>query len=207
METKKIYFLLTDTGTVLNRSIKLITNKPYNHISLSFDESLEKLYSFGRKKAYNPFIGGFVKEDINGPLFLNAKCVIYCLEIDEGSYQQIKYNIKHFENNSNVYNYDFLGLFGVLFNIKNQRRNTYFCSHFIAHILRSSNINVIEKDPFFTTPADFEQIPNIKLLYKGSLANYHNKKQTSPNKEKDSLGNQIIKLSFLKRIPIVSKLF
>ncbi|USK36883.1 hypothetical protein LIS77_13090 [Cytobacillus firmus] len=62
MSNQKIYILLTDTGTLFTRLIKLYTKKPYNHASISIDPELKEVYSFGRKTAKNPFIGGFVKE-------------------------------------------------------------------------------------------------------------------------------------------------
>ena len=65
MTEKKVYILLTDTGTLFTKLIKLYTKKPYNHASISFDLELLEVYSFGRKTARNPFIGGFVKEDVN----------------------------------------------------------------------------------------------------------------------------------------------
>ena len=48
---KKVYILLTDTGTLFTKSIKTYTKAPYNHASISFDVGLEELYSFGRKKS------------------------------------------------------------------------------------------------------------------------------------------------------------
>lgn len=55
MEEKKIYLLLTDTGTLFSKLIKCYTKKPYNHASIAFDGELSTVYSFGRKKPKNPF--------------------------------------------------------------------------------------------------------------------------------------------------------
>lgn len=55
MSEQEIYLLLTDTGSILTRTIKLFTRKKYNHISLAFDAVLEDTFSFGRKKANNHF--------------------------------------------------------------------------------------------------------------------------------------------------------
>ena len=54
MIEKKIYILLTDTGTLFTNLIKLYTKKPYNHASISFDSKLSEVYSFGRKTARKP---------------------------------------------------------------------------------------------------------------------------------------------------------
>ena len=42
MKEKKIYILLTDTGTLFTRLIKIFTKKPYNHASISFDAELSR---------------------------------------------------------------------------------------------------------------------------------------------------------------------
>ena len=62
---KKIYIILTHTGTTLSKIIKKYTKDEFSHVSISLDVKLENMYSFGRLKPYNPFIGGFVHEYIN----------------------------------------------------------------------------------------------------------------------------------------------
>ena len=94
MGEKRVYVLLTDTGTIFTKMIKLYTRKTYNHASIAFDEDLTQVYSFGRKRSENPFIGGFVKENINEGLFKNATCAVYSLEINETDYEKMKQYIK-----------------------------------------------------------------------------------------------------------------
>ena len=59
---KKVYIVLTNTGTFLSRIVTVYTRKEFSHVSISLDENLNYMYSFGRLNAYNPFIGGFVHE-------------------------------------------------------------------------------------------------------------------------------------------------
>lgn len=97
MIEKKIYILLTDTGTLFTKLIKLYTKKPYNHASISFDSELSEVYSFGRKTARNPFIGGFVKEDVDKGLFKEANCAVYALTVNEVQLQKMICYIKEIE--------------------------------------------------------------------------------------------------------------
>ena len=46
---KKVYILLTHTGTILSKAIKLYTSHEYTHVSIALDEKLDRLYSFGRR--------------------------------------------------------------------------------------------------------------------------------------------------------------
>ena len=66
---KKIYIVLTFTGTMLSRVVHIYTKQEFYHSSLSLDKDLNEMYSFGRYWAYNPFIGGFVKEEIDSGTF------------------------------------------------------------------------------------------------------------------------------------------
>ena len=59
---KKIYIVLTYTGTWLSKVVRFYTRKDYSHVSISLDENLNNMYSFGRINPYNPFSCGFVKE-------------------------------------------------------------------------------------------------------------------------------------------------
>ena len=97
---RNIYIVLTQAGTVLSKIIKLFTNGEYGHISLSLDKELNQMYSFGRLNAYNPFIGGFVKEGINiGTFkrFKNTQAEIYSIEVTEDQYKKISEEIAKFE--------------------------------------------------------------------------------------------------------------
>src|SRR3954453_3641230 len=113
---RKVYLLLTNTGSFLTKLIKLYTKKPYNHASIAFDYDLKEVYSFGRKTAGNPFIGGFVKEDVRAGLFKQADCAIYSFTVTEAQLQKMYHYLHEIEVQKNHYRYNFLGLFGVMLN-------------------------------------------------------------------------------------------
>lgn len=89
---KKIYIVLTYTGTILSRIIRVYTKAKYCHVSLALDEDLNEMYSFGRLNPYNPFIGGFVHERINiGTFkrFKNTEALICSLELTDRQYKRL----------------------------------------------------------------------------------------------------------------------
>ncbi|MCL1949461.1 MAG: hypothetical protein FWF59_06995 [Turicibacter sp.] len=57
-----VFVVLTRTSSVFSKLIGTYTRQPYDHASISFDAWLTEVYSFGRKKTGNPFVGGFVHE-------------------------------------------------------------------------------------------------------------------------------------------------
>ena len=92
MKEKQLYIVISQTGTVLSRILKLITGAEYNHASISLSRDLEQMYSFGRRNPYNPFWGGFVKESPHTGTFKrfsNTKAVVLAVEISEERYKEI----------------------------------------------------------------------------------------------------------------------
>lgn len=172
MNQRKIYLLLTDTGTLFTRMIKLFTQEPLNHASLGLDDQLSEVYSFGRKNMRNPFNGGFVRENIRSGLFKRANCAIYCCTVSEEQYQEMCKKIRAMEMNKKKYKYNLLGLIGVLFNIEIERKNAFFCSQFVASVLNDSGVVMINKPIAFVTPHDLKKFSSFELIYEGKLNVY-----------------------------------
>ena len=83
---RKIYIVLTYTGTILSKLVKMYTKREFSHVSIALDEDLKEMYSFGRLNPYNPFIGGFVHEYMDKGTFKRfskTNAQIYCLELTE----------------------------------------------------------------------------------------------------------------------------
>jgi len=175
MTETKGYILLTDTGTLFTRLIKMYTKKPYNHASISFDSNLAIVYSFGRKYTKNPFIGGFVKEDVSSSLFNQADCAIYSFEVKESQMQKMKHYIQEIEAEKNYYRYNFLGLFGFILNKPINRDKAFFCSQFVASVLKVGNILNFEKPLSLVAPNDLKNGSNLQLVYQGKLKDYTKK--------------------------------
>ncbi|WP_226674792.1 hypothetical protein [Rossellomorea aquimaris] len=180
MNSKYIYILLTDTGTLFTKSIKKYTKAPYNHASISFDRELTELYSFGRKHPNNPINGGFVKEDIfqgTYSKYPHTTCVIYQLEVTDRNIEKMKRVLNVFKRSRNKFLYNILGVFGVSMNEPVEFSNSYFCSQFVAEILHRSGIKLWDKLPALITPEDFRKHQDFHLVYEGKLFDYEPIKQ------------------------------
>ena len=170
MERKKIYLLLTDTGTLFTRMIKLYTRKPYNHASIVFDEDFNEVYSFGRKRPQNPFIGGFVNEDVRQGLFKNARCAIYSFDVSETQMDKMKTLIRKIEMEKHLYRYNLLGLITFIINKPYQRKRAFFCSEFVAHVLDEGGIRQLQKPISLISPNDLRNMKDLQLEFEGQLA-------------------------------------
>ena len=174
MTDRNVYILLTDTGTLFTKLVKLYTKKPYNHASISFDSTLSEVYSFGRKVSWNPLIGGFVKEDVKKGLFKRADCVLYSLEVNDDQIQKLHEYIDVMKAEKEEYRYNLFGLLGFLLNKPIKRKKAFFCSQFVASLLNECNIFEFEKSPSLIAPNDLQQIPSCQFVYEGELRKYHN---------------------------------
>lgn len=175
LEEREIYFLFTDTGSYLSRLIGFFTKEELNHVSISFSEDFGELYSFGRKRPRNPFIGGFVNEDIRNEFLSKSDCEIYRQYISEQDYQDIMNRIKDIEDRRDEYRYNFIGLVGVLFHIQIERRAALFCSQFVAEVIQGSEKFKFDKPNCFIKPADIRDCEGNELVYQGKLYNYRPK--------------------------------
>jgi hypothetical protein len=172
----KLYIVLTHTGTWFTNLIKAYTREPFNHASLAFDPELREIYSFGRKYENNPFSGGFIRENVLGPLFVSEErvttCAIYSCEVGTAAYERIRKTIADMEERKHEYKYNFIGLFGVLFNRRLKRDKAYFCSQFVAAMLQSGGVALTNKCPELTTPGDIGRSDRLQLVYTGKLRDY-----------------------------------
>lgn len=173
MTEKKGYILLTDTGTLFTKLIKLYTKKPYNHASIAFDSDLSEVYSFGRKTAGNPFVGGFVKEDMKSDLFNQADCAIYSFTVTDVQWQKMNRYIQDIETQKEHYRYNWLGLFGFIIKRPIKRKKAFFCSQFVASVLKECNIIDFGKPLSLIAPYDLQRISNFQLIYHGGLKDYY----------------------------------
>ena len=170
---KKIYIVLTYTGTILSKIVKVYTRREFSHVSIALDEDLTIMYSFGRLNPYNAFIGGFVHEGINYGTFgrfKNTRCNIKCLEVTDEQYFELKKLIKKFEKRKRVYKFNVVGLFAVALNLKIQKENSFYCAEFVKYALEQSHI--VEELPEIIKPDDFYYLNKSKLVYEGLLRKY-----------------------------------
>lgn len=175
---KKIYIILTHTGTILSQIIRHWTGDEFSHISIALDEELEEMYSFGRLNPYNPFWGSFVHEQINRGTFKRFKktrAEIYSMFVTEEQYEKIRKTISYFENNKQKYKFNILGLACVSINKKIIRKNTFYCAEFVKHILKTAGITEVNELPQIIRPQNFKQLKGIKLEYNGLLKKYKRK--------------------------------
>lgn len=172
---KHIYLIISQTGTLLSRILKLFTGAEYNHISLGLKRELDCMYSFGRLNPYNPLRGGFVKESPNNGTFkrfCNTRVIVLDLKIEAEKYGLICGRVGEMSNLSTEYHYNYVGLLFAAFKRVHKSRNRYYCSEFVKYMLQSHNVKGSEILPEIAQPIHFLNIPEARLIYCGRLRDY-----------------------------------
>lgn len=178
---REIKIVLTQTNTIVSKTLKAVSKKTYNHVSISLADDCSTMFSFGRKIVWFPLVGGFVKEDVNEGVFKmhpETKCKIYTLEVTEEDYNTIIKRLNDFLAEPDSFKYSFLNVFLMYFNIPLQRKYYFVCSSFVSYLLKG--IIPLEKEISLVTPDDYNNL-NLNAVYEGRLHDFVNKKVTCCN--------------------------
>lgn len=170
----KVYIVLSQTGTVLSRILKLYTRAPYNHSSIALTEDLEVMYSFGRLNPYNPFRGGFVQESARFGTFKrfkNTRVMVVEAEVTEKAYGELCEHIHDMLKTRTEYHYNYVGLFLAAIRIHRAKRNCYYCSEFVKAMAVQAGVEGAEAIPAIVKPMHLLRVPH-RTVFEGRLRDY-----------------------------------
>ncbi len=173
-KTEKVYIVLSQTGTILSRVLKLITRAPYNHASIALSEDLQTMYSFGRLNPYNPFIGGFVQESPSAGTFKRFKNTrVMVLEMEVGAEERAELGqfLHGMLRERTRYHYNYLGLILAAIRVERKKTDCYYCSEFVKAMAERLGLEGTENIPDIVKPIHFLDLPH-KTVYVGKLQDY-----------------------------------
>lgn len=141
---KKIYVILSNSGTRVSKFFHFFTKAKYTHASICFSKDLNTFYSFARWNIKLPIFAGIAKEHPNEGVFALYKptCIIYELEVTDEQYASMKKEIKHMLDNHKNYTYNFLGCPLIYLGIPLDRKTKFTCTQFVAYILSKNEVKI-----------------------------------------------------------------
>lgn len=163
-----VFIILTVGHSPLSGIIMKATGDQFSHSSISFDISLNPMYSFGTKKLGPPREMGFVQtypQDPDWDPVIPTPYSIYVTFVNKAQLEKMKSRLEFFIKNSSRMQYSFTGLFRVFFHLKSPKRLKWFCSAFVAEVL-GAGMNV-DKDSTLYRPQTLQEIENVEFLIKG----------------------------------------
>lgn len=167
-----VYIMLVHSGTTVSNVIKAVSHSEFSHAAISFDSSMDEMYSFARKDPRNPFIGGFRFESI-GKGFYDQKEIpyaVYMVPCTESQIKKMKKRLSFFEKNATKFKFDFTGLVKNYLGIVDNPEYRWFCSRFVADILNAGapkNKPYVE-EPSLQDPDDFKNDEYAYFVVNGS---------------------------------------
>lgn len=162
--SRKISILLTRFPDRGSRIISLLTGFYYTHASIGLPEEQDTYYSFVRK--------GFIVEKASRyirPNWEPLPCQLYEIPVSEETYHHIKNLLHSFVERKPSLQYSNLGVFLSLCRIRHKRQDRYFCSQFVAEILKETRAAHLKKDPSLCMPKDLSRLPSNNLIFQGTL--------------------------------------
>ena len=166
-----VYVMLVHSGTTVSNLIKSISHSEYSHASISFDSSLDHMYSFARKDPKNPFLGGFRYESI-GKGFYDKKEIPYALYVvpcTEDQVKRMKKRLDYFVKNNSKFSFDFAGLVKNYIGYADEPEYRWFCSRFVADILNAGSPEEFKyiDEPSLMDPDDFKKTNFARFVIAG----------------------------------------
>ena len=170
-----VYIVISQTGTLLSRLLKLITKAEYNHASISLVPDLGIMYSFGRKNPYNPFWAGFVTESARSGTFKRfskTRIVVLDVPVSEEQYLSIQRRIQTMLILKKHYHYNYLGLWLAGLQICYRQKRCFYCSEFVKDLLAKQDVRGASQLDSIVQPIHFLSLPTAKQVYAGLLQDY-----------------------------------
>lgn len=164
MNRRKVFILLTQFPDTGSKVMRLITRYSYTHASIGLDEDLNTFYSFVCK--------GFMIEKITRYLRPDRSpfpCLLYEIEVSEEVYQRVRKLLLDFAARKQSLSYTKAGVILGLSHISYRRKDHFFCSQFVAEILKYGGAAYLKKDSELYFPKDLSKLNGIRKIFQGDL--------------------------------------
>ena len=165
MKQRIVFILLTRFPDTTSQTIGSITGSYYTHASIGLEEDMNTFYSFVCKGFIVEKITRYVKPD-RSPF----PCQLYEMNVSQNTYSRIKEYLTTFVDNKENLHYTKFGVFCCLVGIPFKQKNHYFCSQFVAEVLKYCNVSHLSKPCSLYLPKDFSRLAEIRLSFQGDLA-------------------------------------
>lgn len=173
---RNVYVVLTSTKSKFGKVIRTFTGEQYNHLSISLNNDLSDLCTFGRRKYTTPLNAGFIYEKLEYftlNKYNNINVKVYKIPVTDDQYKKLKNNIASIANDDEyMYNlfsaltYPFIGGFYTY--------KAYTCVEFVASVL--DEVGIVELDRTCSiTPNEYGNMLEKYEYYSGNLVNILNK--------------------------------
>ncbi|MEG1125446.1 MAG: hypothetical protein RSE10_02025 [Oscillospiraceae bacterium] len=168
-----VYLVVTQSGTGFSKFISHFTgNAPYAHAGLSYDKSLNPMYSFGRKFTYTLYPSGFITKGFGTHFYNhhpNGRMLVYKLELTGQQADIFAKRLAPFLEKPKWYKYGMINCFAYYLGKPSHRVRHYTCVGFVADMI--DGFVHFDKDTSLVNAMDMCAL-GLPLLYEGSFKDF-----------------------------------
>lgn len=132
-----LYVVFSATPLKIGSMIRVITRGEYNHVALSFEKDLSRLYSYARYHKSTPFYGGFVEESAARYKHKNkvAKIYVCAIPLTRENYDKIQCHLATMQASPERHKYNMFSAAATPISKRIHIDGCYTCIEFVTSIL------------------------------------------------------------------------
>ena len=141
---KYVYVVFSSTQYMIAKFIRAVTNHRYNHVSISLDGNMQRLYSFARRYEDTPFCGGFVVEMPERYLKRNTAATVQvcAIPVTDEQYQAIRSHLDLYEEEADDYVYNYIGALSFVFRRRIALERCHTCVDFATELIGMTSAGI-----------------------------------------------------------------
>lgn len=175
---RPIYIVLYAGNTLLSNTIRTFTREDYSHIGISFDTSMNDVYSMRCATTMDgqvedgPVIESFAKKKDRVVAKDDVRYCIYMKYVTEAQYKKLKEKVRQVFNNKENIRFSRIGLIRYAMHKESHYDNKLFCSEFVMRCMKSAGIP-LDKDPSLYSPYQVATCLDFVEIEHGVIDNFN----------------------------------
>ncbi len=172
---KHIYVVFSHPSSIVSDTIGFFTKGEFTHCSITLDRDLGHMFSFGRKYAFFPFIGCYLREELDKKFYSLSDSLygrIVEIPVNDEQYENVKHRLYDFWENQKDHKYNMVGFFFYLLQKEYAPSGKYTCSQFVAETLDIYGICPINSGYTLINPNDLSKLVKGNVVFEGDIKKY-----------------------------------
>lgn len=176
-----LYIILMKNISPLGSVIRAYTKEEYSHSAISFDASMDDVYTFGnsvikkplgRQKSFGAAHESFRKNSFKFSYSGKTEYSLYVMFFKKDEIDRIKKKVDEIFLHHDEYKYNVEGLISYIFNRPKTDPKKLFCSQFVALVINSGRNGILNKDPSLYSPVGLTTIRGVCHIETGRICDY-----------------------------------
>lgn len=163
-KTETIYLMTSRFYNTGAKIIELMTGCFYSHTSIGLAEDMNTFYTF--------VVKGFLVEDLNRYAKkenFHMPCRLYELKVTKAEYDRIKRILRFYIKNKDKLSYTQFGLAMALLRIPFKLKYKYFCSQFVAEVLKRGKVMKFKRPTSICMSKHLLKDKKARKVYEGTV--------------------------------------